>query len=90
MQPIHETNDIVTTALGKHNFTFELGICYHTTDGIGIKKRQALERSLDGCCTRMIRAVLNINWQSLVSNEEQDIGQGSLAETWPRWLLLQA
>ena len=31
-------NDIVTTPLGKYNFTLGLGICCHTTDGIGIKK----------------------------------------------------
>ena len=35
-------NDIVTTPLGKYNFTLGLGICCHTTDGIGIKKRQLL------------------------------------------------
>ena len=32
------TDDTVTTALGKHNLTFGLGICCHTTDGISIKK----------------------------------------------------
>ena len=37
MQTVHEQMT-VTTALGKHNFTFGLGICCHTTDGIGIKK----------------------------------------------------
>ena len=30
----------------------------------------ALERSLDGCYTRMLRAALNISWQSFVPNEE--------------------
>ena len=33
------TDDSVTTTLGKHNFTFGLGKCCYTTDGIGIKKR---------------------------------------------------
>ena len=30
----------------------------------------ALERSLDGCYTRMLRAALNISWQSFVPNKE--------------------
>ena len=30
----------------------------------------ALERSLDGCYTRMLRAALNISWQSFVPIEE--------------------
>ena len=40
MQTVLELMTLITTALGKHtcNFTFGLGICCHTTDGIGIKK----------------------------------------------------
>ena len=31
---------------------------------------QALEKSINGCYTRLLRAALNVNWQQHISNEE--------------------
>ena len=38
MQAVHKLITLLPLHWAQHNFTFGLGLCCHTTDGIGIKK----------------------------------------------------